>query len=174
MLIKKYKKIKKGFTLVELLVVVLIISILGAIALPQYQKAVFKARMLELELDMSSLYTAMMDYQLANGKGKFPKDFDELLIGPLEGCIDQHYNGNAGWMVRYKCENYGIGVSSAPGAGFRVVATLGRGLYDEGSYGHFDRYSNRFHCRIYNNEKSRFHTYCKDRGHYIRIEGSGQ
>ena len=57
----------KAFTLIELLVVVLIIGILAAVAVPQYQKAVWRNRYIQAKTMATSLAKAMEIYYLANG-----------------------------------------------------------------------------------------------------------
>lgn len=69
---------KKAFTLIELLVVVLIIGILAAIALPMYNKAVAKARAMEVLTLIRSIADARERHYLATGE--FPKYFSDLDI----------------------------------------------------------------------------------------------
>jgi type IV pilus assembly protein PilA len=52
------KNSQSGFSLVELMIVVAIIGILSSIAVPQFQRFIFKARQTEAKTGLSSLYSA--------------------------------------------------------------------------------------------------------------------
>ena len=73
---------KKGFTLIELLVVVLIIGILSAVALPQYTKAVTKARFAEAMTNLKTIAQADAVCQLEKGTWCFMPELS-VSVGEL-------------------------------------------------------------------------------------------
>ena len=65
----------KGFTLIELMIVVAIIGILAAVAIPQYQNYVARAQVSEALVLASGAKTAVAEY--ASVKGEFPTNNDD-------------------------------------------------------------------------------------------------
>ena len=70
---------QKGFTLLEMLVVVMIIGILTAVAVPQYSRSVRRAEMVEGLANGKTIYDAALRYKSVNGEA--PTDFNQLDVG---------------------------------------------------------------------------------------------
>lgn len=66
-----------GFTLLELMIVITIVIILAAIALPQYQRTIMHAREAVLRDDLHKMRTLLDQY--AADKGKLPQSLDDLI-----------------------------------------------------------------------------------------------
>ncbi len=108
---------KKGFTLIELMVTVIIVGILAAIALPQYRKAVNKARLAEAVMDMANIQRGMDMYwmQFHREFGVFTNDAPKLDIN-----------------IKGKMSYYGAGMSATAnfqyGAGCDVTGNCTIGI----------------------------------------------
>jgi type IV pilus assembly protein PilA len=82
--LKEMKKIQQGFTLIELMIVVAIIGILAAIAIPAYQDYTIRAQVSEgLSLSSGAKIAATEFWQ---DRGTFPTDNSVVGLGAATGA----------------------------------------------------------------------------------------
>ena len=62
------RKSKFGFTLIEMLAVVLIVAILTAVALPQYRRSIRRAEAMEALVNVRTLFDSAKRYKVANSE----------------------------------------------------------------------------------------------------------
>jgi type IV pilus assembly protein PilA len=72
------KKVQKGFTLIELMIVIAIIGILAAVALPAYQDYTIRAKLSEIPTLMSGVKTDL--YERFTSEGGWPDDTSGQVI----------------------------------------------------------------------------------------------
>ncbi|GEM_PF-1734327 len=120
-------KLKKGFTLIELMIVVVIIGLLAALAVPMYRSATIKAKRSEAKIELKRIWEALEEYKLDNGG--IPLEWDGWVLYDA-GCPMWNSNINDCWDIPE-------GLSLSPMSGkprFTYVIHLGECPYDANFY----------------------------------------
>lgn len=82
---RRWNAVERGFTLIELMVVMGIIVILATIATVHYQKAVLRSREAVLKSDLAVLNRAIQDF--TRDKEAAPQSLDDLVSGQYLSAI---------------------------------------------------------------------------------------
>lgn len=123
------KKINKGFTLVELMVVVAIIGIIASIVIPKFADMIRKAKEATTKGNLGTLRSGVKIYYAGN-EGIYPRPLDQW-----SGTVYGHVNFAAVLVPKY--------ISKIPGgwhfcnnvySGGTVSYPKGRGNWDENWY----------------------------------------
>ena len=116
--LRKKLKSKKGFTLMEMLIVVAIIVILLAIAIPAFNGSLRKAKLAADEANVRSYYAEVMVQAMSDDNYKLPKDITKL---------PKKYNGG-----EFQVKDAEIAVSGETADTFKITYTAGTDTYTIG------------------------------------------
>ena len=133
---------RRGFTLVEVAVVALILSIIVALAMPNIQMALLKARAVDVASDLDLMRVAVLSYLAENNQwppdaavGVIPNGMDVYLPEGFDFAKEDYTLNYDNWTTH---SPYFIAVtaetSSDPTLGAAVVDLLGSNAWTNGSF----------------------------------------
>lgn len=85
------ERLARGFTLIELMIVVAIIGVLAAIAIPSYQDYVIRAQVVEALVLADELKPSIRDFY--RDRGAFPSDNESAGVPAPEHLLGQYVAG---------------------------------------------------------------------------------
>ena len=124
MMMKIRKRLnQKGFTLVELMVVIAILGILAAIAIPKFSDSTSAANTAKIAADLRTIDSAIVMYQANGGtlSGNSVSQLSDYLVGTITAPTGKCYiEGNTGPVA-------------VPTGGYTIDVTNGRAILGTGN-----------------------------------------
>ena len=130
------KRLQQGFTLIELMIVVAIIGILAAVALPAYQDYTIRAKISEVILALSACRTSITEVYQSGGsqpaanswgcEGGVSSKYVNALSSDINGQVTATIQNIASAVDTFKVSLAPLSNSTAPAT---WVANSGSGLF---------------------------------------------